>query len=117
MKPLSLILLLAAGAWLGSVAWRAGEPDYSPEVSVVPHTLTGEAPAGYRDVRLEVEGMCGPCCERTLFDKARAVEGVDAAAVSYDDQAVLVRIAEGADPARLISALESEQHSARLAPR
>ena len=50
MKPLSLILLLAAGAWLGSVAWQAQDPDYSPEVIAVPHALTGSTPEGYRDV-------------------------------------------------------------------
>ena len=114
MKPLSLILLLAAGAWLGSVAWRAQDPDYSPEVIAVPHALTGTTPEGYRDVLVAIDGMCGPCCERTLFDKARDVEGVADVAVSFDDEHVLVRLEDGADPEALVSALESEQHSASL---
>ena len=112
MKIAPVLLLLVAGAWLGWVGLRSKAPTYSQaDLAEVPHALSSSVPSGYEDLVIEVEGMCGPCCERTLFDKARAVDGVAAVAVSYDEEAVHVRVPEGEDVQPVLDALTTDQHT------
>lgn len=112
MKFAPILLLLVAGTWLGRIALRAEDPTYSqPDLVEVPHALSESVPGGYVDLTIEVEGMCGPCCERTLFDKARAVEGVAGVAVSFDEEAVHVRLPEGEDVQPVLDALTTDQHT------
>jgi hypothetical protein len=112
MKFVPILLLIAAAGWLGRVALRAQAPTYSQaDLAEVPHALSSSAPSGYADVTIEVEGMCGPCCERTLFDKARAVDGVAGVAVSFEEEAVHVRLAEGGDLQPVLDALTTDQHT------
>ncbi|MCB9916276.1 MAG: heavy-metal-associated domain-containing protein [Planctomycetes bacterium] len=115
MKHIPLLLLLVAGFWLGRVALRAGKADYHPVLADVPHALRGDAPAGFRDLDIAIEGMCGPCCERTLYDKVLAVDGVECAAVSYDEEVVHVRYAADHDASALLAALTTDQHTPTLA--
>jgi copper chaperone CopZ len=114
MKTIPILILLAAALWLGSVALRASDREYSPEVAEVPHALGGEAPAGFVDLDVSIEGMCGPCCERTLFDKVRVLDGVASVAVSFDEESVLVRLADDRDPQVVLDALTTDKHTPSL---
>ena len=114
MKTLPILILLAAAVWLGTVALRASDREYLPEVAEVPHELSSGTPAGFVDLDVSIDGMCGPCCERTLFDKVRTLEGVAAVAVSFDEESVLVRLADDRDPQAVLDALTSDKHTPSL---
>ncbi len=114
MKIIPLLVLLASAGWLGAVALRTEGQSYTAEVLEVPHQLSGGAPAGFTDLAITMDGMCGPCCERTLFDKARSVEGVVAVAVSYADGTVIVRLPEAQGAQSVLEALTTDQHTPTL---
>lgn len=89
MRPLLLLLILAAGAWLAYVGFSADEPTYvSPTVRAAheraPDRLSGEVPAGYVVRSFSVEGMCCEGCPKKLFGKLEALVGVNEAAVNLD---------------------------------
>ena len=68
-------------------AWRAEPPTYSaPEIepdppALVPHTLSGNVPAGRVVRTFDIEGICCNGCPGKLFVKLDQLEGVEEAAV------------------------------------
>lgn len=113
MKIAPLILLAAAGGWLGYVALHATEPTYVPPRDAPPTELTGEVPAGHVVRTLAVEGMCCSSCPGRLFDAILAIDGVQAAAVDAERSTVSAVVPEALDASTLASALTFGQYSAR----
>jgi len=89
MKLLPLLLLTAAAAGLGYIAYSAPEPDYELPVldvvdQVVPVTLSGELPEGYAVRRYAVENMCKDCCPPAVYAAIRSEHDVLEAAVDME---------------------------------
>ena len=116
MKHLPLVLLIAAGLWLASVALRAKAPTYHAPVTEAPTRLPDEVPAGFLVRSFAVQGMCCPSCARGLHERLMGVEGVQAAAVDFDASSAQALAAETLSVDRLLEALEFGKYSARSLP-
>ena len=114
-RSAGILLLLAAGAVLGTIAWKAKEPTYSAPVAPenVPFELSGDVPAGCVVRGLDVEGMCCDGCTGKLYDALTALDPVREAAVDPVLERVAVVVPAELDTAVLEAALTFDKYSAR----
>ncbi|MCA8981664.1 MAG: cation transporter [Planctomycetes bacterium] len=114
MKFAPILLVLAALA-LGYVALGTGGRDAGAWKHPGVDHLTGDVPAGHQVLRFEVEGMCCEGCPEKLDEWLAAVEGVTDSAVSFEQGQAEAVVPIGFDPAPLLSALNQDKYTARLA--
>jgi len=114
----ALLVLVVAGAVLGTIAVRAKEPDYVvPTVEAtqaIPIALTGDVPEGFAVRAFDVSGICCPGCGSKLSGALHAVEGVREVAVDTHAGQVSALVRADVDPAVLARALSFGEYSARL---
>ena len=113
----STIILLLAGLVLGYVALKA-EPQAERAVAAglapdepVPSQLEAKIPAGYVARVIDVDGMCCKGCPRGLYEKVVAVDGVLAAAASFEDHSVSVLVPQEFPVSTLIDTLDSAKYT------
>lgn len=116
-NALGLVLLLAAGGVLGTVAVLARERTYvvpeHEEPRSIPLALSGDVPSGY-DVRtFDVEGICCQGCSSKLHGALLAVEGVREAAVDPLKHEVTALVRDDLADARLEAALTFDKYTAK----
>lgn len=116
MKYLSLLLLAAAGLWLGSVALHAKAPTYFAPATEVPVELSGAVPDGCVVRRFEVEGMCCQTCPKKLYAALAAVDGVRESAIDFDERTVSAVVDAGTPVESLLAVLNTDKYSARVLP-
>ncbi len=121
MKLLGILVLLAAGGILLTIAVRAGEPDYvPPEVDrdppVVPTELSGPAPPGFVVRAYDVEGMCCSGCSGKIYASLTRIEGVEEASVDFVLGTAAVVVPEDLDAARIEPALNFGKYTASPRP-
>lgn len=115
MKFATILLCLAALA-LGYIALEKGGGDVGAWQHPGVDHLSGEIPEGHQVLRFEVEGMCCEGCPEKLGVWLAEVEGVVESAVSFEDGRAEAVVPVGFDPAPLISALNQDKYTARIAP-
>lgn len=117
MRTLLLLLILAAGAWLGYVGFTAEPPTYSPPPERAPDQLSGAVPAGSVVRRFSVEGMCCESCPNKLFGKLEALAGVSEAAVDFDSATAQVVVAREVPVESIVAVLAAEpKYTVRALP-
>jgi copper chaperone CopZ len=118
MKYAGILLLGLVGLALAGIAWRAESPTYRAPVvdpdppAVVPHTLSGNVPAGRVVRTFDIEGICCNGCPGKLFVKLDQLEGVEEAAVDPVLKQAMVVVSPGYDVARVEEALTFGKYSA-----
>ena len=118
LKYAGILLLGLCGLVLAGIAWRAKSPTYSAPVvdpdppAVVPHTLSGNVPAGRVVRTFDVEGICCDGCPGKLFVKLDQLDGVEEAAVDPVLKQASVVVATDYDVARVEAALTFGKYSA-----
>lgn len=117
-SSLALLLLLAAGVALGTIAVRAKEPSYVAPVvgDVMPRRIEGEVPAGLALRTFHVEGICCPSCGSKLHRALASIEGIRKVAVDPDTKEVQVLVAPEVSSERLAEALTFDEFVARATP-
>lgn len=112
---LGVLLLLAAGATLGTIAVRAKEPAYVVPAAgdVMPLRIEGEVPAGLVVRTFQVEGICCPSCGSKLHRALASVEGIRKIAVDPGTKEVQVLVPPEVSPERLAAALTFDEFVAR----
>jgi len=122
MKSLGLVLLVAAGAVLGWVAYRTPEPSYvvpelqAAEPEQIPLALTRVAQPGDVVRTFDVEGMCCNGCTGKLYRALAEHPSVNAAAVSFEHGTAQVSVAQEFDSTALVDVLTFDKYSAELRP-
>lgn len=116
-NALAVLVLLAAGSALGTVAVLARERTYVvPErekPQSIPLALSGAVPAGFAVRTFDVEGICCQGCSSKLHGALLAVEGVRAAAVDPLAAVVTALVPLDMPDARLEAALTFDKYSAK----
>ena len=118
MKYAGILFLGLIGLALAGIAWRAESPTYRAPVvdpdppAVVPHTLTGNVPAGRVVRTFDIEGICCNGCPGKLFVKLDQLEGVEEAAVDPVLKQAMVVVSTDYDVARVEAALTFGKYSA-----
>lgn len=119
MKISTIILLLAGGvlAWIAITSESQDQSTRAAGLAAdapVPTHLALEVPAGYVARVFDVEGMCCMGCPRSLYEKVIAIDGVAAAAASFDEQTVAALVPADFSVASLESVLDSDKYTATL---
>lgn len=114
---LSTLLLVLAGIVCGWIALATpGRTDWTapPHLALdepVPATLPPALPEGHEAFVLDVDGMCCNGCPRKLYEKLMNVEGVVAAAVSFESRTAAAILPRDSDVAVLQRAIDSEKYT------
>ncbi|NOT29788.1 MAG: heavy-metal-associated domain-containing protein [Planctomycetes bacterium] len=116
-NALGILVLLAAGGALGTVAVLARErsyvvPEHERPLSI-PLVLSGAVPSGYAVRTFDVEGICCQGCSSKLHGALLAVEGVREAAVDPLTAVVMALAPLDMPDARLEAALTFDKYSAK----
>ena len=116
MKNLGLVLLVAAGAALAFIAFRAEDPTYVPpridEDRTVPYELPAAVPAGMELFEYEVSGMCCNGCAEKLYARLVDVEAVEAAAVDSVTGVAQVFVSEAGAADAVLATLRWDKYEA-----
>ena len=121
MKLLFLALLSLAALAALFVAARAPEPAAAApaapaEFGPAPSELAAEPGEGECLRTFDVRNMCCPNCTGKLFASLSAVEGVRAAAVSFEEGTARVICPSSAPIEPLLAALRIDKYDAALRP-
>jgi len=118
MRLLFFALLIGAALGAAYVGLSSPDPDYEPPQlesapPPAPPVLSTEPGPGESVRVFAVDGMCCRGCTGKLFASVRRVEGVRAAAVSFEEGRASVVVPTGLDLEPVIAALSVDKYSAR----
>jgi len=119
VKVSTIFLLLAGGvlAWVGFTAGPQDQPTRAAGLAPdapVPAQLADEMPPGFVARVFDIEGMCCQGCPRTLYEKVIVIEGVHAAAASFEERTISAIVPAEFAVTELTTALDSNKYTATL---
>lgn len=120
MKPVPVLMLVAALAGTVYIVVRAKAPTYTPPALVKPETLPTvlqSQPAPGEVVRVfDVEGMCCGGCAPKVYRALAAAPGVREAAVDFDTNTARAIVASEVEAAALEKAMTFDDYVAKARP-
>ncbi len=119
MKISTALLLLSGGvlAWVAFASEPRTEPTRAAGLAddmPVPVELAEAIPPGHVARVFDIEGMCCQGCPRELYKKVAFLDGVVAAAASFDQRTISAIVPSELPVSTLTEALDSAKYTATL---